>query len=361
MLLPDGTTPPVTQDPLMMSVMATLATGILEGPAGSGIISGGDVSQFFSQLLNWYGNNIDQTAPPATFNIHDNPIATLPTASQYNLNATSPTTFEDFNVYVPWVAWDARANLPPSFQINGVQEVNGQPVIPLNLDQYINNGGQDAGLASMTGPFTSEAGGYIPTGQALPFTVNFQNDPQATTTPGEIRITTQLDPSLDPRTFRLGDIQIGNIDVHIPSNLGLFQGDFDFTRSNGFILRVSAGVDLETGTATWLLQAIDPLTGLVVNDPSKGLLPPNNAEGAGAGFVTFTVQPKDGVATGTTITETSTVLFNNAAPQTTAPLVYTLDTAPPTTDLQVSQVGSSPNYQVMWDSNDDAGGSVPST
>ena len=139
------------------------------------------------------------------------------------------------------MAWDARANLPPSFQINGVQEVNGQPVIPLNLDQYINNQGQDAGLASMTGPFTAEDNGFIPSGQPLPFTVNFQNDPQATTTPGEIRITTQLDPSLDPRTFRLGDIQIGDIDIHIPSNMGLFQGDFDFTQTKGFILRVSAG------------------------------------------------------------------------------------------------------------------------
>ncbi len=76
--------------------------------------------------------------------------------------------------------------------------------------------------------------------------------------------------------------------------MGLFQGDFDFTQTKGFILRVSAGVDLQTGTATWLLEAIDPLTGLVITDPSKGLLPPNNAEGAGAGFVTYTIEPYAG-------------------------------------------------------------------
>ena len=35
------------------------------GPAGSGIVSSGNVSQFFGQLLTWYGNNPDQTAPPA--------------------------------------------------------------------------------------------------------------------------------------------------------------------------------------------------------------------------------------------------------------------------------------------------------
>ena len=356
-LLPDGTTPPISQNPLIMSVMATLATGVLAGPAGSGIISSGNVSEFFSELLAWYGNNSDQIAPASNYNIHDNPIANLPTFSQFDLNAQLPTSFEDFNVYVPWVAWDQRADLPPSFQITSVQDVNGQPVIPLDLDQYLTNAGQDAGLASMTGPFTAETSGTIPAGQPLPFTVNFQNDPEATTSPGEIRITTQLDPGLDPRSFRLGDIQIGDIDIHIPSNMALFQGDFDFTSSNGFIVRVSAGVDLQTGIATWLIEAINPVTGLVITNPAVGLLPPNNAEGAGAGYVTYTVEPYATAPTGTQISATATVLFNNAAPQMTAPLTYTLDSVAPTTQLTVSQVGSSPNYQVTWNSTDDAGGS----
>ena len=76
-LLPDGTTPPISQNPLIMSLMATLATGVLAGPAGSGIISSGNVSQFFSELLSWYGNNTDQIAPAANYNEHGNPIANL--------------------------------------------------------------------------------------------------------------------------------------------------------------------------------------------------------------------------------------------------------------------------------------------
>ena len=357
-LLPQGATPPISQNPLMMSLMATLATGVLAGPAGSGIISSGNVSEFFNELLTWYGNNTNQIAPAAGFNEHGNEIATLPTQSQYNANATLPTNFEDFNVYVPWVAYNERANLPPSFQIDGVQDINGQtPVIPLDLDQYIDNQAQDAGLASMTGPFTSEDNGFIPNGQPLPFTVNFQNDPEASTSPGEIRITTQLDPGLDPRTFRLGDIQIGDIDIQIPSNLALFQGDFDFTSSNGFIVRVSAGVDLQSGTATWLIEAINPVTGLVITNPDLGLLPPNNAEGAGAGYVTYTIEPYATATTGTQISATATVLFNTAAPQMTAALTYTLDSTPPTTQLTVSPIGTSPNYQVTWNSTDDAGGS----
>jgi hypothetical protein len=39
---------------------------------------------------------------------------------------------------------------------------------------------------------------------------------------------------LPPADFKLGDFQ-----VHIPSDLGSSTGDFDFTKSKGFILRVS--------------------------------------------------------------------------------------------------------------------------
>ena len=337
--------------------MATLATGVLAGPAGSGIISSGSVAQFFSNLLNWYGNDPDATSPVAYYNDHGNPVATLPTLSQFDLDALEPTSFEDFNVYVPWLSWESRADLPPSFQITSVQEVNGVPVIPLDLDQYINNGGQDAGLASMTGPFTAEDGGFVPGGQPLPFTVNFQNDPQSSTMPGQIRITTQLDPSLDPSSFRLGDIQIGDIDISIPSNLAYFQGDFDFTRTKGFILSVSAGIDTQTGIATWLLEAIDPLTGEVITNPDLGLLPANDAEGDGAGYVSYTVQPYADATSGATISATATVLFNNAAPQNTSPLAYTLDNIAPTTQTTVMQLGASPDYQIQWQTTDNAGGS----
>src|SRR4029077_19817771 len=117
---------------------------------------------------------------------------------------------------------------------------------------------------------------YVPVGQPLPYTIQFSN-PSSTTTVGQVRIVSQLDPNLDSRSFRLGDLQLGNIQVHIPNTVGSFQGDFDFTRSKGFILRVSAGIDINSDTVTWLLQAIDPDTGEVIQDPTKGLLAPDDA------------------------------------------------------------------------------------
>ena len=38
------------------------------------------------------------------------------------------------------------------------------------------------------------------------------------------------------------------------------------------------------------MQAIDPETGEVLQDATRGLLVPNNAQGRGTGFVTWTAQ-----------------------------------------------------------------------
>ncbi|MEI9924478.1 MAG: hypothetical protein WDN50_13940 [Bradyrhizobium sp.] len=158
---------------------------------------------------------------------------------------------------------------------------------------------------------------FVPQGTAEPYTIQFQNASHASSTVGEIRIVSQLDPNFDPRSFRLGDLQIGDIQVHLPNSVGSFQGDFDFTQSKGFILRVSAGIDVNSNTLTWLLQAIDPLTGEVIQDPTKGLLPPDDAQGDGRGFVSYSVTPKADLATGTQLSAQARVLFNTTAPMDT--------------------------------------------
>ena len=93
--------------------------------------------------------------------------------------------------------------------------------------------------ATVTGPQGFGADQYLPTGDALPYEISFANPPTASAMPGSVEVISRLDAQLDPRTFRLGDIKIGDIQVHIPDGRATFQGDFDFTRSKGFILRVT--------------------------------------------------------------------------------------------------------------------------
>ena len=283
-LLPEGTAPPIRTEQQIVSVVATLAEGVLIGPAGQQVLSDGSLIDFFNDVKTWYGNTPSTLAPtndpPPGFTSNslsifgwlpnDNPIPNLPTFDQFNLGTSLPTTFETFNVYSPWVPWEERSGIPANYAIDDIVPTNTQSFLPLNLEQYYANAGAYAGEASISGPFTDETANFVPVNQPLPFTVNFQNDPSASSDTHQIRITVPLDPHVDAQTFQLGAIKIGDITVNIPAGQSLYQGDFDFTQSNGFILRVSAGVDLGSHAATWLLQAIDPTTGQLLQNPNEG-------------------------------------------------------------------------------------------
>src|SRR5262249_27906382 len=193
--------------------------------------------------------------------------ADAPPASLYDLHQSRPTHFEAFNVYVPYSNdydqdGDSDETHPENPGFINVAAPNFSPFFDLTGSR---------GQASLIGPQGFGPQQYLPVGQPLPYTIQFANGKKAASAVGEARIVSQLDPNFDPRSFRLGDLQLGDLQVHIPGSVGSFQGDFDFTKSKGFILRVSAGIDINSNTLTWLLQAIDPNTGQVVQDPAVGL------------------------------------------------------------------------------------------
>jgi CARDB len=365
LLLPAGQAPPIESDAQVQSLLSVLTTGVLYGPAGNQVTSTGNLVSFFAQIEKWYGDKPGTLAPIDHYDKRDGdygeldvPVPALAQYSSYNLNLSDPTYLENFNVYVPWIPFDQRGAggstvTLPDF---GSQAASATGAA-LDFSQYFQQTGSVGDLASITGPqgFGSEQ--FLPTGQPLPYAINFANSSTSQTRPGQIQIVTKLDPSLDPYSFRLGDLTIGDINVHIPSGRALFQGDFDFTQSKGFILRVSAGVDTTADTATWLLQAIDPNTGEVIQDTSLGLLATNNAQGAGLGSVSYTILPRTGVATGANISAQARVLFNTMAPQDTATLTQTLDASAPKTVLTASQIQGTSDYNVKWTATDEAGGS----
>jgi hypothetical protein len=368
LLRPEDQPPAVHDNPVLVSLQTTLAAGILAGPAGKQIITDGNLVDFFNQVKTWYGDDPGKISPYVgiatdTTSSDDSTTyleASPPPASGFNLNQSARTHYEGFNVYVPWSNdWDNASEddfVGDSDQTNP-QNASYVNVQAPNFAPFFTGTGR-SGQATLNGPLGYGPEQFVPVGQPLPFTIQFENGAGASSTVGEVRVVEQLDPNLDPHSFRLGDLQLGDLQVHIPGSVGSFQGDFDFTQSKGFILRVSAGLDVTTNTATWLLQAIDPNTGEVITDPSKGLLPPDNSAGAGRGFVTYTAQPIAGLATGTPVSAQARVLFNTTAPLDTPTITYTIDGTAPTTTLTASPVtAGSSDYNVQWDSQDDPAGS----
>src|SRR3546814_3353955 len=121
--------------------------------------------------------------------------------------------------------------------------------------------------------------GWLPAQAALPYAIGFENAAGSARYTNEIRIVTQLDPDLDPRSFTFGDIRIGDISIDVPDGKTSFQAEYDFTAARGFILRVSEVLDLLRipQCACGLFQPTDRSTGGSFKQPTDGRWPPQIA------------------------------------------------------------------------------------
>ncbi|HQU47112.1 MAG TPA: hypothetical protein PK867_30185, partial [Pirellulales bacterium] len=167
---------------------------------------------------------------------------------------------------------------------------------------------------------------FVPANQPLDYTIDFQNDASATAPAQQVVITDKLDPNIDPRSFRLGDFGFSGQRFSPPANSAFYQTTIDETAKLGIDIQVTASIDVLTDTAAWVFQAIDPATGEAPTDPSVGFLPPDDAFGAGEGFVSYTVLPNATVKTGDVINAQATVVFDTNPPIDTKQIFNTIDT-----------------------------------
>src|SRR5690606_10687134 len=118
-----------------------------------------------------------------------------------------------------------------------------------------------------------------------------------------------------------------------------------------------------TRVATWLLQAIDPDTGEVLEDALRGLLAPQAGDTAGAstkGFVSYTVVGSDLAESGAEIVARARVIFDGAPPIESGSVAHTLDAVAPVTTVTATSLGNDaqglPAIEVKWAAQDDASG-----
>ena len=145
--------------------------------------------------------------------------------------------------------------------------------------------------------------------------------------------------------------------ISVPPGRTSFSARVDATATLGVYVDVVARFNLQTGVVTWTFTSVDPATLDLPIDPREGFLPPNQHPPAGQGFVTYTVQPKAALATGTRINAQATVVFDNNAPINTTPRFNTIDSGPPSSSVNPLPAQSPPTFLVTWAGADDAGGS----
>ena len=190
---------------------------------------------------------------------------------------------------------------------------------------------------------------FVPANQPLDYTIDFQNESTATAPAQEVIITDKLDPNVDPRSFRLGDFGWDGQRFSPPANSAFYQTTIDETATLGIDVQVTATIDVLTDTATWIFQTIDPATGEAPIDPSKGFLPPDDAFGAGEGFVSYSVLPNSTVQTGDVIDAQATVVFDTNPPIDTKQIFNTIDTGVSlASQVTLPAHEGNPQFLVSW-------------
>ncbi len=200
---------------------------------------------------------------------------------------------------------------------------------------------------------------WVTATETLNYTIRFENDPVFANAPAQVvRITQQLDPDLDYRTFRVSDFGFGDVVIDVPDNRSFYQTRLDLTEDYGILLDYAAGIDITTGEVFWQFTSIDPVTGESPRDPTAGFLPPNLTSPEGEGFVKYTIRAKRTAASGSVIDAQARIIFDINEPIDTPPIFNTIDSARPTSSVEPLPGQSAETaFTVRWAGGDDAAGS----
>ncbi len=192
---------------------------------------------------------------------------------------------------------------------------------------------------------------------SLPYTIYFENDPElATAAAQKVEVRHKLHTKADISTFAIGAFGFGSHVFTVEGNRSSYQQRLDLTQDMGIYVDVVAGIDIVAGEAFWILQSIDPATGLPPQGTQQGFLPVNDENHSGEGYVSFTIKPKaNACITGDELTASASIVFdiNEAIP--TNMWHNTVDALPPTTQLTGTDNGNN-EVLLQFSGQDDEGG-----
>ncbi len=200
---------------------------------------------------------------------------------------------------------------------------------------------------ALIGPAGSGTQGFIqPTG-ALPYTIDFENDGSAAAQ--DVTVTQQLDSNLDWSTFQLGSFGFGTVNVTVPAGLTQYQTTVSYQNVDGSSLNVQVALafNVQTGLLTVTFTSLDPATGKAPAGVFDGFLPPDNSTHVGEGFVQYTVSAKPQAATGTTVNQQASVVFDTNDPLATNTVSNTIANVVNQTTLSESAGTTAPTAETI--------------
>ncbi|HTX00064.1 MAG TPA: carboxypeptidase regulatory-like domain-containing protein [Acidimicrobiales bacterium] len=224
---------------------------------------------------------------------------------------------------------------PPPLTLKPISNFNPQVVDPNDPNELIGP------------PGDGSAAQYIPPGSTLPYTVLFANDGSAPASIVEVSVP--LPAGTVPSSLQLTGFGFGSTSVPLSragSSFSELLSGLDL--ANGDDVSASGSYDAGTNTVNWTIEAINPATGDVDGTPAGGFLPPDDAAGDGEGYVSFSLQAKPGLATGTSISTTASVVFDANAAISTDTWTNTVDATPPEASVAALPARETSPFTVSW-------------
>ncbi|GAB3955155.1 hypothetical protein GCM10028805_41840 [Spirosoma harenae] len=212
----------------------------------------------------------------------------------------------------------------------------------------------------LVGPAGYDSLKWVSIKQTLPYKVLFENDPDFATAPAQkVTIYVPIHPKLNPASLRLSEFGFGNFSFDVPENTSIYSNRLDVRDSLGVFVDITAGLDIENRRAFWVLQSIDPATGLAATLPvNKGFLPVNDSiSHKGEGYVTFTLQSLSSAQTRDTVTAQATIIFDAEESIKTNKWVNTVDAVPPFSNINALATLVDSVFTISWVGQDDPTGS----
>ena len=199
---------------------------------------------------------------------------------------------------------------------------------------------------------------FVTAEELLDYMIRFENSTDANAPAQVVEITQTFDPDIDARRFRIGSFGFGSRVFEVPENRAFYTERFDLTEDLGIFIDFVAGVDLANNQAFWRLISVDPETGEPPLDAQLGFLPPNDENGAGEGFVTYSIQARSDAQTGDVIDAEARIIFDTEEPIDTPPIFNTLDAVTPTSAVDaLPATVDDKTFNVTWSGADDEDGS----
>ncbi len=198
---------------------------------------------------------------------------------------------------------------------------------------------------------------YTTASDPFAYSIHFENLSSATAPASEVSVTDYLDATkFDLNTFRIAGFGFADTSVRINLSEAVIEQDIDLRPSKNSIVRFSGSID-SVNKLSFKFTTFDPATMKLTNSIDDGFLNPNVNGTEGLGYVSFMINPKTDLSTGTIINNMATIVFDNNDPIITNIWSNGIDKNKPASNVMpdIQKVNDSV-VKVFWNGTDEHSG-----